>query len=59
MARKSEEKKSFKLYNDYKKHFDQMTDEEAGKVIKAILAYVNYTDFPELEGASAMAFSFI
>lgn len=59
MAKKSEEKKSFKLYNDYKKHFDQMTDEDAGKVIKAILAYVNYMDFPELEGAAAMAFSFI
>lgn len=59
MGRKSEEKKSFKLYNDYKKHFEQMTDEDAGKVIKAILAYVNYEEFPELEGAAAMAFSFI
>lgn len=59
MGKKSEEKKSFKLYNDYKKHFDQMTDEDAGKVIKAILAYVNFEDFPELEGAAGMAFSFI
>ena len=59
MGKKSEEKKSFKLYNDYKKHFDQMTDEDAGKVIKAILAYVNFEDFPELDGAAGMAFSFI
>ena len=59
MGKKSEEKKSFKLYNDYKKHFDQMTDEDAGRVIKAILAYVNYEGFPELDGAAGMAFSFI
>ena len=59
MGRKSEEKKSFKLYNDYKRHFDQMTDEEAGKVIKAILAYVNQEAIPEMDGAAGMAFSFI
>ena len=59
MARKSDEKRSFKLYNDYRKHFEIMTDEEAGKVIKAIFAYVNNEDVQELDGAACMALSFI
>lgn len=34
-------KKSFVLYCDQKELFDQLTDEQAGKLIKHIFAYVN------------------
>lgn len=56
---KSEDKKSFQLYNDYIDHFSLMSDEEAGKLIKAILCYVNDLPCEELAGLPLMAFSFI
>ena len=34
-------KKSFVLYTDQKEVFDELTDEDAGKLIKIIFAYVN------------------
>jgi hypothetical protein len=34
-------KKSFVLYTDQKEVFDELTDEDAGKLIKHIFAYVN------------------
>lgn len=36
---KSEDKKSFQLYNDYIDHFSLMSDEEAGKLIRQISKY--------------------
>lgn len=57
--RKSDDKKSFQLYNDYIDHFSLMSDEEAGKLIKAIFCYVNDLPCEELAGLSLMAFSFI
>ena len=33
--------KSFIMYNDQKKLFDQLTDEEAGKLIKAVFMYLD------------------
>ncbi len=45
---KSKDKKSFVLYNDYEEVFSMLTDEEAGKLIKHILAYVNNKN-PSLE----------
>lgn len=59
MGRKSDDKKSFQLYNDYIEHFSLMSDEDAGKLIKAIFSYVNEQPFEELEGLPLMAFSFI
>lgn len=44
----AESKKSFVLYNDYGKVFEMLTDEEAGKLIKHLFAYVNNKD-TELE----------
>ncbi len=38
------EKKSFVLYNDYKETFEDLTDEEAGKLIKHIFSYINSED---------------
>jgi len=40
----AESKKSFLLFNDYEKVFEMLTDEEAGKLIKHIFAYVNNKD---------------
>lgn len=56
---KSEDKKSFQLYNDYIDHFSLMSDEEAGKLIKAVFCYVNDLPCEELAGLPLMAFSFI
>lgn len=36
--------KSFILYNDQEKLFDQLTDEEAGVLIKAVFKYINMED---------------
>ena len=56
---KSEDKKSFQLYNDNIDHFSLMSDEESGKLIKAIFCYVNDLPCEELAGLPLMAFSFI
>lgn len=37
----AEDKKSFVLYSDYEELFDELTDEEAGQLIKHVLKYVN------------------
>ena len=52
-------KKAFILYNDYIKHIGKLSDEEAGKLFKAIFDYVNEGKLPDLDGMAAMAFSFI
>ena len=52
-------KKSFILYADYIKHIAKLTDEEAGRLFKAIFDYVNSGEIPDLNGMAAMAFSFI
>lgn len=60
MGRKSESKRAFKLYNDYKIHVDLLSDEDAGKLFKAILNFANgIKSAKELDGATMMAFSFI
>ena len=53
------EKKSFVMYADYQKHIARLSDEDAGKLIKAVLAYVNGGGEVSLSPASDMAFSFI
>ena len=52
-------KKSLILYADYIKHIERLSDDEAGKLFKAIFEYVNEGRLPDLDGMSAMAFSFI
>lgn len=59
MGRRSDDKKSFQLYNDYIKQVSLLPDDEAGKLFKAILAYANGQNVGELEGLAMMAFSFI
>ncbi|MCC8157489.1 MAG: DUF6291 domain-containing protein [Oscillospiraceae bacterium] len=60
MAKESDEKKSFKLYNSYGRQFEKLDDESAGQLIKAVFAYVNNQPVPELSDCGAdMAFSFI
>jgi len=38
-------KKSFILYNDFQSTLDKLSDEQAGKLLKTIYAYVNDTPF--------------
>mgnify|MGYP004657340267 CR=1 FL=1 len=52
-------KKSFILYADYIKHIGKLSDEDAGRLFKAIFDYVNEGKLPNLDGMAAMAFSFI
>lgn len=52
-------KKSFILYADYIKHIGRLSDEDAGRLFKAIFNYVNSGELPDLDGMAAMAFSFI
>lgn len=60
MAKKSDEKKGFKLYNNYIEQFEKLDDRSAGQLIKAIFAYVNGKELPEISDIGAdMAFSFI
>lgn len=54
-----ENKNSFVLYFDYKKHLAFLTDEERGKLFMALFDYGETKKPPELEGAALMAFSFI
>ena len=54
------EKKSLLLYYDYKSHFDFLTDEQVGKIIKAMLSYEIDGVFPEFdEPIMQMTFSFV
>ena len=52
-------KRSFVMYADYEKHIARLPDEDAGKLIKAILAYVNTGEEVPLSPAADMAFSFM
>lgn len=59
MGKKSDDKRSFKLYNDYINHVGLLSDEDAGRLFKAILAYANGQEVEALGGVAEMAFSFI
>lgn len=54
-----DEKKGFVIYYDYRQHLDLLTDEERGRLLTALLNYGETGQEPELEGALAMAFSFV
>ena len=54
------EKKSLLLYYDYAQHFNFLSDEQVGKIIKAMLNYEIDGVFPEFdEPIMQMTFSFI
>ena len=54
------ERKSFMLYLDSEAQFELLTDEQAGKLIKALIKYAKYEENPDFEdGMLKMAFSFI
>ena len=56
---KDVEKKSFLFYYDYRRHLSLLTDEERGKLLMGLLDYGEDGSRPKLNGAAAMAFSFI
>ncbi len=53
------EKNSFLMYTDYDEHFDLLSDEEVGKLMRAIIKYEKTGEVPQLDGMMKMAFSFI
>lgn len=53
------DKKSFVMYADYEENFELLSDEELGRLIRAIFGYVNDGLIPELAPSAQMAFSFI
>lgn len=53
------EKASFLMYLDYEEQFNLLTDEQIGKLIRAIFKYENTGEVEELDGMVKMAFSFI
>ena len=52
-------KDSFVLYTDYIRQVDRLSDEQAGKLLKAILCYAAGRELPQMDDVSAMAFDFI
>lgn len=52
-------KVSFLMYLDYEEQFNLMSDEELGKLMRAIMEYEKTNVIPKLEGIVKMAFSFI
>lgn len=53
------EKTSFVLYLEYGEYFDELTDAQAGKVIKAIFAFESGQELPDITGAAKITFSAI
>ena len=53
------DKNSFLIYLDYEEHFNLLTDEQIGQLIRAIIKYEKSGEMPELDGMLKMAFSFI
>ena len=53
---KNTQKDSFILYLEHKNVFDILTDEEAGKLIKAIFEYEEKEELPNLDKSLQIAF---
>ena len=53
------DKKSFLIYLDYEEHFNLLSDEQIGQLMRAIMQYEKTGIVPELDGMVKMAFSFI
>ena len=52
-------KESFILYDCYATQINLLNDEQAGVLFKAIFAHRTGNELPKMDGATAMAFSFI
>lgn len=52
-------RKSFLLYTEYASHISMLSDDECGKLFRAILMYADTGITTELTGCAAMAFGFI
>lgn len=59
LQNKKEERNSFVMYTEYRKHLKMLTSEEQGHIFMALLEYAETGEEPTLSGMSAMAFSFI
>lgn len=54
------EKKSFILYTDNRSQINMLSDQQAGRLFKALFAFAESGDIPAFEdGMTTMAFSFI
>ena len=56
---KMNQKKSFVLYQDYQKHVEKLSDEDAGRLFKGIFTFIETGESPALSPVADMAFSFI
>ena len=55
-----EKKKSFILYTDNRNQINMLSDQQAGRLFKALFAFAESGDIPTFDdGMTAMAFSFI
>lgn len=52
------DKKSFLLYLDYQNHFSVLSDEELGKLIRAVFAYESERTEPDFTSSPALSISF-
>lgn len=52
-------KNSFILYHSYSRHFEMLTDDQVGRLIRAIFKYSEEGVEPKLDQVSTMAFNFI
>lgn len=53
------EKNSFILYTDYLTHINQLSNEQAGLLLKAIMSTVAGCDTPDMDALTTLAYSFI
>ncbi|MBQ7981061.1 MAG: hypothetical protein IJ305_05560, partial [Oscillospiraceae bacterium] len=51
------DKKSFLMYTSYLDNVEILSDEEAGQLLKAIYAFVNGNDIPELDRVVQLTFN--
>ena len=56
MEKKQSKKQSFVLYNDWGESVNMLSDSQAGTLLKAIFAYHNQTDIPQMDGMVTFAF---
>jgi len=59
VSKKDKDKKSFLIYLDYEEHFNLLTDEQLGKLMRAIIKYEKNGETSELDQSLKIAFSFI
>ena len=53
------DKNSFLIYLDYEEQFNLLTNEQIGRLMRAIIKYEKTSEITELDGMTKMAFSFI